>query len=87
MDIEESEVQDLLDELYKFRDKVRESGNSKYLRLSNKDILFAVLKSVNEIKKENDKQEHEISKLKIQLKIIWILVPVSVGVANILLSI
>lgn len=76
IDITEDEVQEILENLYNFKDKVRESGNSKYIRLSNKDILFAVLKKLNDMDKKNCKQDTRLTRLEAT---VYVLIPIAVG--------
>jgi len=82
MDITENQVKNLLDELYAFKDKVRESGNSKYIRISNKDILFAVLAKVIDLENKTNKQEIALTKMK---AVVYIGVPTALTVIGYLL--
>lgn len=82
--ITDEEVQEILDNLYDFKDKVRESGNSKYIRLSNKDILFAVLKKLNDMDKKNCKQDTRLDRLEV---LVYIGLPILVAVAGVVIGV
>ena len=78
--VTDEQVQQILDNLYDFKEQVRKAGNSRFVRLSNKDILFAVLLKVNDLKKENDKQNSRISRLE---AVLFVLAPLAVALTAI----
>ena len=74
MELDERKFKQLLDDMYEFRDKAKANGNSKYERISNKDILFFFISKL-------DNLENRVSKTEAAQKISLVVFPVVVGLA------
>ncbi|MCK4328502.1 hypothetical protein KAX02_01540 [candidate division WOR-3 bacterium] len=74
MELDEKKFKKLLDDMYAFRDKAKANGNSKYERISNKDILFFFINKL-------DSLEERVSKTEAVQRVSFVVFPVIVGLA------
>ena len=80
MDINQEELELLLDEVYEFKDTLHTQGNSKYLRIAAKDVLFYLLCKQ---KKQDTLIEHnraDIAIMKGTVKYLCLTVPIILSV-------
>ena len=74
MELDEKKFKKLLDDMYSFRAKAKANGNSKYERISNKDILFFFINKL-------DSLEERVSKTEAVQRVSFVVFPVIVGLA------
>jgi hypothetical protein len=81
--ITEEQVKQILENLYDFKEQVRNAGNSKYIRLSNKDILFALLVKMNKLQEENCNQNKRLTRLE---SVVYVGIPIIVAVVGLVIN-
>lgn len=63
----------------KIGDKLKsENGNKNY---SNKDLLWYIVARLDDLEKESSKDREELTKVKTQIKVFWVLLPMAITVS------
>ena len=68
----------------KIKELKRKNGN-KYIK--NNDLLWYIVSRLDDLEKESSKDREEVTKVKTQIRIFWILLPVSIALAGFIGSI
>jgi len=62
----------------KVADKLKsKNGNKNY---SNKDLLWYIVARLDDLEKESSKDREELTKVKTQIKVFWVLLPMAITI-------
>lgn len=62
------------------KDKIKElkkKNGNKYIK--NNDLLWYIVSRLDDLEKESSKDREELTKVKTQVKIFWILLPIAIS--------
>ena len=66
------------------KDYKKQNGN-KYIK--NNDLLFYIISRLDSLERESSVDREELTKVKTQLKIFWILLPISISLTFFIVNI